>query len=66
MDDLTGLPEDRILARMARHLQARMEHPVGSWLWAEAVTDYADCKAELDRRLLQLVLKAARERGDMI
>jgi len=65
-DDLTGLPEDRILAMMSRHLQARMAHAVGSALWMDAVTGYADCQAELDRRLLQHIMKVVRERGDML
>lgn len=59
MDDLTQLPEKLILARMGRHLQARTEHPIGSMLWAQAVTGYADCKAELDRRLVEHIREAA-------
>jgi hypothetical protein len=51
---------------MSRHLQARMAHPVGSALWMDAVTGYADCQAELDRRLLQHIMKVVRERGDML
>jgi hypothetical protein len=60
--DLSGLPEARILAMMARHLQQRVEYPVGSQLWREAVVGYGECKRELDRRLLEYIVQATAER----
>jgi hypothetical protein len=60
--DLSSLPEDRVLMMMALHLKARAAHPVGSPLWAEAITGYAECKRELDRRLLDHIVKAVAER----
>lgn len=65
MDDLPELPEDVILGRMARFLRARAEHRIGSPPWMAAVSGYADCRAELDRRLLRLLLDAMAERGEL-
>lgn len=60
--DLPSLTEARILGIMAACLQQRAEHPVGSALWGEAVRGYAACKQELDRRLVEHIVKATAER----
>lgn len=60
--DLSGVPEARILAMMARHLQQRAEYPLGSPLWAAAVLGYDECRRELDRRLLEYIVQATAER----
>jgi hypothetical protein len=60
--DLSRLPEDQILAMMARYLRARVSYPVGSVLWAQAVKGYEECKAELDQRLIEIIVAAVRER----
>lgn len=62
MSDLSSLPEDRILKMMAVHLAARREHRAGSVLWAKAVLDYDRLKGELDRRLMEAIVDAVRER----
>lgn len=62
--DLSDVPEDLILRRMARHLRARAMHPVGSALWACAVLGYDECKREMNRRLIEHVVKAAKKNSD--
>jgi hypothetical protein len=63
-DDLTALPDEQVLRRMARHLAARREHPVGTVLWAQAVLGYEECARELSRRAHDQVMEALRERGE--
>lgn len=60
--DLTGLPDDQVMVRMAACLKARGRLPVGSRRWATAVLGYEECKREMDRRLIEHVVEAARER----
>lgn len=62
--DLSALPVARLLERMARHLQAQQEHPVGSALWAGAVLGAARCREEFDRRLVEEIVRAVRERDE--
>ena len=62
MSDLSSLPEASILGIMAACLQQRAEHPMGSPLWMEAVLGYEACKQELDRRLVEHIVKATAER----
>lgn len=62
--DLSGAPEDHILRRMARHLQERVQYPVGSALWACAVQGYEECKQEMDRRLIEYIATATEKQGD--
>lgn len=63
--DLSDLPDDRLVAMMARHLNARQAHPVGTVPWAHAVLGYEACKRELDRRLVAHIVESVQERdGD--
>ncbi len=62
--DLSGVPEDHILRRMARHLQERVQYPVGSVLWACAVQGDEECKQEMDRRLIEHIAAAAKKHRD--
>ena len=59
---LQDMPDDHVFALMAFHLKARGENPVGSILWGYAVLGYENCKRELDRRLIERIVEAARER----
>lgn len=61
-EELAALPDDRVMKMMARHLGARGEYPIGSVLWARAVLAYEQCRREMDRRMIEHVVEAARKR----
>jgi hypothetical protein len=62
--DLSGLSENELLHRMARHLKARATYAVGSVLWASAVVGYETAKREFERRVTEAITDAAPEQDD--
>lgn len=58
-----GMSDTQVLARAARALRNVQDYPVGSVQRATHWAVYSEAKAELDRRLLDHMVRKLRERG---